>query len=163
MLYYQVADPVVKTETELTPEELNGQLLQELRMTGVVNKDDRIVTSLDGEFSGKSDVIPVERKKDGGYGVRSGILDAGDLQEVSGYVNRKIKEIGREILDGRIAVEPCRQGTDTSCDYCSFRPVCGFDGRIDGYGYRKLQELTGEEALERMKERNFEDGGGRNG
>lgn len=163
MLYYQVADPVVKTETELTPEELNGQLLQELRMTGVVNKDDRIVTSLDGEFTGKSDVIPVERKKDGGYGVRSGILDAGDLQEVSGYVNRKIKEIGREILDGRIAVEPCRQGTDTSCDYCSFRPVCGFDGRIDGYGYRKLQELTGEEALERMKERNFEDGGGRNG
>jgi len=152
LLYYQVTDPVVKTEEEISPEELNEQLRKELRMTGIVNKEEGIVDSLDGEFTDKSDVVPVERKKDGSYSARSGILGAEDLQAVSDYVNRKIKEIGREILDGRIAANPCKQGTDTACDYCSFRTVCGFDGRIEGYGYRKLEELSGEEALERMRQ-----------
>ena len=151
LLYYHVSDPMVKTEGEITPEELNEQLRKELRMTGVVNKNDSVISSLDGEFTDKSDVIPVERKKDGDYSVRSGVLNAEDMQEVSAYVSRKIKEIGREILDGRIAVEPCKQGADTACDYCSFRQVCGFDGRMDGYGYRRLEELSGEEVLERMK------------
>ena len=121
-------------------------------MTGVVNKDDRIITSLDGAFADKSDIVPVERKKDGGFSARSGVMDAEDLQEVSAYVNRKIKEIGREILDGRIGAAPCKQGTDTACDYCSFRPVCGFDGRIEGYGYRNLESLSKDEALEKMKQ-----------
>ncbi len=151
LLYYHVADPMVKTDEAITPEELNEQLLRELRMTGVVNKNDRIITSLDGDFADKSDIVPVERKKDGDFSVRSGVMEAEDLQEVSAYVNRKIKEIGREILDGRIAAAPCRQGTETACDYCSFRPVCGFDGRIEGYGYRKLEELSKDEVLERMK------------
>ncbi len=151
MLYYHVADPMVKTEEEVTLEELNGQLRKELRMTGVVNKDSRIIDSLDREFTDKSDVVPVERKKDGDYSARSSVLDAGDLRQVSAYVNRKIREIGREILDGRIGARPYKQGLDTACDYCAFRTVCGFDGRIDGYGYRKLEELSGEEALERMR------------
>ena len=151
LLYYHVADPVVKTEEEISPEELNEQLRKELRMTGIVNKAEGIVDSLDGEFTDKSDVVPVERKKDGSYSARSGILGAEDLQTVSDYVSRKIKEIGREILDGRIAARPCKQGTDTACDYCSFRTVCGFDGRVEGYGYRKLEELSGEEALKRMR------------
>ncbi len=152
LLYYHVTDPMVKTEEEVTPEELNGQLLKELRMTGIVNKDEQVIRSLDGEFADKSDVVPVERKKDGEYSARSSILDAEGLQEVSAYVSRKIKEIGREILDGRIGANPYKQGADTACDYCAFRAVCGFDGRIDGYGYRRFEELSGEEALERMRQ-----------
>ena len=155
MLYYHVADPMVKADSELTPEELNEQLKQELRMTGVVNKDDTIITSLDSEFSDKSDVVPVERKKDGSYSVRSSVMNPDDLQEVSDYVNHKIRQIGREILDGRIAVSPCKKGTDTACDYCAFRSVCGFDGRIEGYQYRKLENLSSEEALEKIKAENI--------
>ncbi len=151
LLYYHVADPMVKTDEAITPEELNEKLRRELRMTGVVNKNDRIITSLDSAFTDKSDIVPVERKRDGDFSVRSGVMEAEDLQEVSAYVNRKIKEIGREILDGRIGTAPCKQGADTACDYCPFRPVCGFDGRIEGYGYRNLESLSKEEALEKMK------------
>ena len=154
MLYYHVADPMVKADEELTPEELNEQLRQELRMNGVVNKNDAVITSLDAEFTNKSDVVPVERKKDGSYSARSGVLNPEDLQEVSDYVNHKIRQIGREILDGKIDVNPCKQGTDTACDYCAFRSVCGFDGRMEGYQYRKLDNLSPEEALEKIKKEN---------
>ena len=154
MLYYHVSDPMVKAEGELTPEELNAQLLKELRMTGVVNKDDIIISSLDTEFTDQSDVVPVERKKDGNYSVRSGVINPDDLQEVSDYVTHKIRQIGREILDGKVGANPCRQGKDTACDYCAFRSVCGFDGRMEGYQYRELESLSSEEALEKIKKEN---------
>lgn len=154
MLYYHVADPVVKADEELTPEEVNAQLLRELRMTGIVNGDDRVINALDADFTDKSDIVPVERKKDGSYSARSSIINTDDLQEVSEYVNHKIRQIGREILEGGIAASPCKQGTDTACDYCTYRTVCGFEAGAEGYQYRKLENLSSAEALEKIRTEN---------
>lgn len=156
MLYYHVADPVIRTEEKITPEEINEKLLRELRTTGIVNQNDTVITSLDGEFSDKSDVVPVERKKDGSYSAKSSVISTEDLQEVSDYVNHKIGQIGRDILAGKIEAAPCRQGNDTACDYCAFSSVCGFDCRIGGYGYRQLQSLDEAEAMERIRKENSE-------
>lgn len=151
LLYYHVTDPMIKTEDELTAEEINERLRKELRMTGIVNKNDTIISSLDGAFESRSDIVPVERKKDGDYSAKSSVINAEDLTDISKYVNRKIKEIASEILDGEISVNPCRQTGECACDYCSFASVCGFDGRIDGYEYRQLEGLSKEEALEKIR------------
>ena len=63
MLYYHIADPMIEDGQQLTPEQLNQKLLQELKMTGVVNENDRAISLLDGTFSDKSDILPIERKK----------------------------------------------------------------------------------------------------
>ncbi|MBR6770223.1 MAG: PD-(D/E)XK nuclease family protein, partial [Lachnospiraceae bacterium] len=75
-----------------------------------------------------------------------------ELQEISDYVERKIKQIGTEILEGNIEVNPCRQGNSSSCDYCPFLRVCGFDARIEGYHWHNLEALEKEQVLERMRE-----------
>ena len=154
LLYYRVTDPMVKSDGEMTEEELDAKIKKELSMTGIVNKSDAVITYLDKEFTDKSDILPLERKKDGALSVRSSVISEEDLQEISRYVNRKIKEAGREILDGRIEASPCRQGTELACDFCSFRPVCGFDGRIPGYRYRQLDGLKEEEAMMKIREEN---------
>ena len=154
LLYYHVADPVVKSDGGMTKEELDMQLKQELRMTGIVNKNDTIITCLDREFTDKSDILPLERKKDGTLSVKSSVISEEELQEISRYVNLKIKEIGSEIMEGKIGANPCLHGKESACDYCSFRSVCGFDARIPGYHYRQLEELKEEEAMEKIKERN---------
>lgn len=154
LLYYHVADPMVKFDGEVTAEELDALLKKELRMTGVVNKNDAVIAYLDGEFTDKSDILPLERKKDGSLSVKSSVINEEELQEISRYVNQKVKEIGTEILEGKIAIDPYKQGTDSACDYCSFRPVCGFDGRIPGYHYRNLGEMGAEEVMEKMREKN---------
>lgn len=156
LLYYHVADPVVKCDGEMSTEELDAQLKKELRMNGIVNDDDSVITYLDGEFEEESDTLPLGRKKDGSLSARSSAVSEEELGEISRYVNLKIKEIGSEILEGRIGVNPYRQGTDTACDYCSFQSVCGFDGRIPGYHYRKLEGLKEEEAMQKIRERNEE-------
>ena len=118
-----------------------------MRMNGIVNDDDSVITYLDREFEEESDILPLGRKKDGSLSARSSALSEEELGEISRYVNLKIKEIGSEILEGRIGVTPSRQGMDT---------VCGFDGRIPGYHYRKLEGLKEEEAMQKIRERNEE-------
>lgn len=154
LLYYHVSDPMIRAEGEISEEEARRLLLEELRPTGIVNKDDTIVRLLDGQFEGRSDAVPVERKKDGEYSAKASVMDGGDLQEISNYVNQKIRWIGAEILAGNIAVNPCEQGGTSACAYCSYQAVCGFDERIGGYARRQLKSMDKDEALQRIREEN---------
>ncbi len=137
LLYYHVNDPMLKTEEELSPEQVNEQLLKELRMNGLVNDSEEVITLLDGSFAAKSAVIPVERKSDGSLSARSSVISRQDYEVISSYVNYKIHQFGTEILKGNIAVNPCEQGSTDSCTYCTFREICDFDGKIPGFTKRK--------------------------
>lgn len=152
LLYYHIDDPSVETPVELTPEEIEEQIEKQLRMNGVVNSAPEIVALLDGQMEEKSSVIPVERKKDGSLSSRSSVLDGEEMGIVSRYVSRKIAGIGREILDGRISLDPYEKGSEDACTYCPYKKVCGFDPSIPGCTKRILEELDREEALERMRE-----------
>lgn len=151
MLYYRVADPMVEGG-ELSPEEINESILRELKMTGIVNENDEAVRMLDGEFTDKSDILPLERKKDGSFSAVSSVISEDDMQMVSNYVNHKIRSLGREILDGTISVNPCELGAENACTYCAYSHVCGFEAGAAGYQPRKLAKLKAEEALEHMRE-----------
>jgi len=151
LLYYHVDDPTVETPVELTEEELNQEILGKLRMNGVVNAEPDIVERLDRYLKDKSDVIPVEKKKDGTFSARSSVMSREELQAVSDYVNKKVKNIGREILDGRISMDPYEKGTAEACTYCAYKKVCGFDSQVPGYGKRKLAALSKDEALEKIR------------
>jgi ATP-dependent helicase/nuclease subunit B len=96
-------------------------------------------------------VIPVEKKKDGTYSARSSVMTREELQAVSDFVNKKVKNIGREILDGRISMDPYEKGTAEACTYCSYKKVCGFDSQVPGYEKRKLAALSKDEAMEKIK------------
>ncbi len=152
LLYYHVDDPLLETAQELTPEEINTQLLQKLRMNGVVNADLNIVEKLDHFMADKSDVIPVEKKKDGTFSARSSIMSQEEMRMVSNYVNLKIRKIGREILAGHTEINPYEKGALGACTYCSYKKVCGFDPAIPGYKKRTLEELSQENALKKMEE-----------
>lgn len=74
------------------------------------------------------------------------------MEIVSRYVSRKIAGIGREILDGRISLDPYEKGSEEACTYCAYKKVCGFDPSLPGCAKRVLEELDREEILERMQE-----------
>jgi ATP-dependent helicase/nuclease subunit B len=152
MLYYHVADPMVEDGENLTPEQVNEKLLQELKMTGIVNENEEAVRLLDSEFTDKSDILPLERKKDGSFSAYSSVMKQEQMETVSGYVNHKIRQLGREIMDGNIAVDPYEQNGSRACTYCAYKNVCGYDERVDGFSVRKLEKLTADEALGRMAE-----------
>ena len=137
LLYYHVNDPMIKSEEELSPEQVNDQLLKELRMNGLVNDSEEVIGLLDGSFATKSSIIPVERKSDGSLSARSSVVNRQDYEVISNYVNQKTHQFGTEILQGNIEVNPCEQGNTESCTYCTFREICAFDGKIPGFEKRK--------------------------
>mgnify|MGYP001137765330 FL=1 len=151
LLYYHIDDPTIETPVELTDEQINEQILAKLRMNGVVNSDPGVVERLDRYMQDKSVVIPVEKKKDGSFSARSGVLSREEMQLISSYVDAKIRSIGREILDGKIAANPYEKGNEEACTYCAYKKVCGFDGSIPGYEKRQLEDLDKQTLMQRMQ------------
>jgi len=146
ILYYHVTDPVVDGKEGMITDDINKAVIDKLKMTGLVNENMDIVKLLDKDISGTSDIIPVMIKKDGGFGARSQTATREEYQAISNFVGRKIKEFGKNILDGDISVNPYVRDNSDSCTYCSYRSICGYDDRIKGYKKRNL-DLTPEEAL----------------
>ncbi len=150
LLYYHVADPMIADGDGLTPEEINQRLLKELRPTGAVNDREEVIGLLDRDFTAKSPVVPVERKKDGSFSKQSGVLSEVEFQTISSYINHKIKKFGQEIKAGHIVIEPYENKDGQACTYCSFKGICGYDEKIPGYRHRRLPELNRETVMERM-------------
>ncbi len=152
LLYYHVEDPVIEGTKELTGEELDQELERALRAKGIVNENPEIVSLLDKEFQDKSDAIPVERKKDGTFSTKSSVMSREGMEQLSSFVDRKLRAIGREILDGSISLNPYERGDEKACTYCPYAKVCGFDVGIPGCKMREIEEASNEEILARMKE-----------
>ena len=152
LLYYHIEDPTVETPAELTEEEIREQITRQLRMNGVVSSEPGIAERLDGEMGDKSDVIPVERKKDGSFSARSSVLSREDLQTVSDYVSKKMVGIGREILDGNISLNPYEMGNEEACTWCAYKKVCGFEPSMPGCEKRKLADMDSADVLQQMRE-----------
>ncbi len=159
LLYYHVSDPMIKEEGELEVEDINKEILKQLRTTGIVSEDEKVVRLLDKNFTEKSTVVPVERKKDGSFSMRSSTIAREDYDTVSRFVNHKIRQFGRQILDGNIAVNPCEQGGKQSCTYCVYKGVCDFEEKVQGYQTRILAGFPEEELMQKMQEELQEENG----
>lgn len=151
LLYYKVSDPYVQREKEDTPEAIDARIREQLAMTGIVNDKDDVIRMLDNDINGKSTVIPVSYNKNGALGSNSFVMTTEQFELVSQYVNKKIKQIGQEILDGNITLNPYSMKKTDSCTYCSYKDVCGFDVRDSSLKKRTPEVLETDECLNRMR------------
>lgn len=149
LLYYQMKDPLVE---EKRTETLETTILKELCPNGVVNASPEAVLHLDREFEKKSEVIPVAKNKDGSYSKQSSILSEENLLLLTKYAGEKAKQIGSEIMNGNTEISPYEMDNRTSCDYCPYHGICGFDEKISGYKYRKIGKENKEEILAKMEQ-----------
>lgn len=149
ILYYHVEDPMIEGKADTVTDDINKEIISELKMTGLVNDNTDIIRKLDTGFATKSDIIPVELKKDGTPSARSQTASSDEYEAISGFVNKKVKEFGRNILNGDISVNPYGDTKMQSCTYCDYKHICGFDERISGYRKRKL-DITSDEAMMRI-------------
>lgn len=106
---------------------------------------------MDGAMSGSSDVIPVGRKKDGSLTKASKAVNAETFEVLEKYTEKISVDIKERIVSGEVDAVPYEYGTAKGCDYCKYNHICGFDTRISGFEYRKLEKYELEEVLARMK------------
>ena len=155
IFYYHIKNPMVDGNGNESEEEIKQSILEQLKLNGLVNDDPLIYESMDTEFSGNSSVIPVGKKSDGSLTATSKVASTHEFHVMSGYVNEKIKEMGQKIFDGDIGVHPYELDGHTGCDYCPYHTVCGFDPRMAGFSYHKLEKFDNADSLmEQMKQEN---------
>ena len=152
ILYYHIDDPLLDLKEERTPEEIEGEIRRMLRPTGIVNDDEKVIAMIDRSVGASKEALPLTRKKDGGFAANTLLMSRENIELVSAYVSGKLKELGRDILDGEIGMHPYRRKDKEACTYCPYRRVCGFDRKLPGCGARTLREEDREQILERMRE-----------
>jgi len=149
IFYYHIDDPIVSKS-----EQAEVEIFRSLKMNGLVNEDKTVLSLMDHNLAGsdgtlrgsvKSDIIPVETNKEGALSKRSSAANEKQLRSMVDYVNGKLVEDSKQILDGETKLNPYRSGDQTACDYCEYRSACGFDSRIPGHGYRNLAKKPVEE------------------
>ncbi len=152
--YYRIGDPLIPEGAGESQAERDLEILKELRLDGLSRWEGEILGLLDSSlvFSGKSQVIPVSVKKDGFLSKYSRVAGREDFQIIRSFTERKVQEIGREILKGNTEARPYRMDKKTACDFCPYRGFCGFDERLPGFSYRRIAQRTEEEIFRKMRE-----------
>ena len=151
IFYYNMDDPMVEGEPGDTKETIENKVKEKLRMNGLVNGKEEVIELLDSVFEKKSDVIPVTKNKDGSLSKASKAVEEKDFYRLMEFVNKKIVELGSGILSGDVKINPYEMEKKTACDYCKLKSVCGFDSRLPGYHYRKLQKFSEEEVIKKLR------------
>ncbi len=161
ILYFRMDDPLVRTAGEIpSGDEIEKKILKEFRMTGLVLADQRVVKMMDRGLAGESELIPVQIKKDGEFAARSMVLTGLQFELLRAYLRFQLSSAGEDIMNGVVDISPYRRGSQRSCRFCLFKPVCQFDILMEGNTYRvlkvesddsvwnKLARLRGGEAVE---------------
>ncbi|BFL45778.1 helicase-exonuclease AddAB subunit AddB [Lactonifactor longoviformis] len=156
IFYYNIKDPVVDKVPGESLEDLNERILKNLRVNGLVTGEKEILEKMDQGFAGEppyiSSVVPAAFNKDGSLSRTSAAVNDYQFNILREYVDKKIRDIGTDILKGNVKVSPYQLGQKNPCTYCPYHGVCGFDEKIPGYSFRRLGALPPEELWEKMKE-----------
>lgn len=153
VFYYHIDDPVIEGSGGETDVEIYEQILDKLKLDGLVNESDRIYEAMDTGIAGKSKVIPVGFTKDGALTKTSKTATGEEFALISDYVSHLVQRLGQQIVEGEVKVNPYQLKDKEACTYCSYGSVCGYDGRIPGYAHRKLDDIgDADEILQKMKE-----------
>ncbi len=148
VFYYRIQDPLIDRTKEREEQEA---ILKELKPDGMISLEKEVLEHLDHCMVGESSVIPVKYNKNGSLSKSSKAASAQDFYLMMKYAVNKVEEIRQKILSGDVKVNPYRRGTETSCDYCSYRQICGFDTKMEGYRYREIEAMSVDKVIQAMK------------
>ncbi|MGN0160896.1 MAG: PD-(D/E)XK nuclease family protein [Lachnospiraceae bacterium] len=148
LFYYNIKNPFVEDEGDI-----EDQMLEKLRVKGIVNRETAAVRALDEAGTGKSSVIPVSYNKDGEIKESANVLTRTQIEQLLNYVEGYIKESVDQILTGDVKVNPYLYKKKNGCEYCKYRGICGFDRKVTECRYRNLRAISPEEIFHRMEEK----------
>lgn len=156
VFYYNTKDPILNKEDVKNPENPQEEILKKLKMDGICSAEPEILQKLDKNLAAGKSVesfaVPVKYTAKGTFSSNSKVANQEEFAIMMDYVQDKAKKIGKEILKGNTSVNPFERKKENACEYCPYKEVCGFDEKLPGYGYRRLENYKSDELWQLMKE-----------
>lgn len=145
--YFHLFDPMSKVQTDQA-EEIGADIQKQLQMNGISLADPDILRAMDG--GEESVAIPSAIKQSGEMRKTAKALDASHLDALMDHAKGKAAQFSTQMLAGNIAIQPLKHGARESCEYCDYRPVCGYDPLARGARNTEILNVTLEELAERL-------------
>ncbi|MBQ8281629.1 MAG: PD-(D/E)XK nuclease family protein [Lachnospiraceae bacterium] len=154
--YQEVTDPVVEDKADV-----EAAKLKELRPGGVMLGENSGIIHFDRGFEGdeyalksgySSLAVRAKTLKDGtlrGNSLDNRMVSSNDIKAFSEYAGDMVSSLSREIMQGKITINPYKYENECACEYCEYTGVCGFDKKQKSYKYNYIK-LEQEEAISRM-------------
>ena len=153
VLYLKLDDPILKTEKNISKEDVEDMIVKSLRMNGLVLSNARLIEAMDKDMTTESNIINLKVKKDGSYSNMPTVTGE-EFEKLRSHIRKTLADIGNEIMSGNIKNEPLkRKGVTTACEYCEYKLICQFDKDL-GNKFRYINELKDNEVLCKIKEEN---------
>ena len=150
ILYFKIDDPIIKSKKEVEEAEVTKQVLEKLKMNGLLLKDAELVRAMDNDMETYSLIIPATFKKDGDFSSNSSVITEEQFDILREYVNDKMIELCEDMLSGRIRIEPCKNNTMSYCEYCDYSSICQFDTSIKDNKYKLIFKKDENELWDKM-------------
>ena len=148
ILYFNLLEQIINTDKKLTQEEIEEKIRNNFKMKGLILADVKVALMQDNNLtpSSSSKLIPAYMDKDGNLSPKkSNILSKEEFTKLQDFVNKTIKEIADEILNGNIELRPYYKNKKTPCEYCAYKNICGFNAGIFKEKYRYVNAKTKED------------------
>src|SRR5690625_802015 len=152
VLYFHVHDAMISESEKISDAQLEKALFKRYQMQGMVISNEQVARSMDTSLgAGRSDIIPVGLKKNGGFYSQSKIADEQTFAMLQAHIHRIMVEAGIEMISGKVALNPFENNQQNACRFCPFDAVCQFDPILEHNNYNKLKQLKDDEVLKLIK------------
>lgn len=153
ILYFELLEKMVTSKKKISEEEIEEEIRKNFRMKGLILADVKVIKMQDKTLeSGASKIIPASITKSGEISKRgtSGV-NKEEFQILQDYIYKTIKQISKEILQGKIDLNPYNKNGKIPCEYCKYKTICGFDVRNKDNKYNYISSFPKDEVLKKMK------------
>lgn len=154
VLYFNLIDPIIKSEKNMTEEEIEDEIRKKFKMQGLILADVNVVKMMDNKLdTGASNIVPAYIGKDGDLSsTKTSGVSRKQFEYLQKYMNKIIKQISEEIMSGNIDIMPYYKKKKKPCDYCKYKAICGFDTANSNNNYNYIGELEKNAVLEMIRE-----------
>ena len=154
ILYFNLIEPVIKSNKNVTQEELEDEIRKQFKMKGLILADVKVAKMMDKNLEkGYSKIIPAYIDSNENISPRlSSSVTREQFEMLQNHVIKTIKDISKEILKGNIDIKPYYKNKKTACTYCEYKPICKFDSNNSDNKYNYITKLKDEEIWEKIKE-----------
>ena len=148
VLYTPARDNILRLPRDTDEETLRREALKSLRRSGMVLCDTAVLRAMEHSALEEPHRLPitVRTDKEGNTSIGGSLATLEQLGKLSQYVDKLLRDIGREAERGNIDADPyVRSPQETACTYCPYAAACGFEPGRGGDHYEYIAKTGTDE------------------
>ncbi|WP_069997299.1 PD-(D/E)XK nuclease family protein [Cellulosilyticum sp. I15G10I2] len=148
VFYFHISNPYINYQPGMTDEEIDASNLKQFKLSGLALEELDVIYALDKANTGMT--IPVNINKDGTIKKGSSVASEEQFKSLENHIINTIKNLGKQILEGKVSAKPFSLGDKNPCLYCKYHTICQFNENEPDNMYDKLDYLNKETIWEKL-------------